>query len=111
MNVKQFLDNEKFKSRGNETSSAKEGIYVCYLTSERRKWVTLAIPSSTHNTLQHALLEGKIEGRRNHGRPITMWMVNITERSGCGYGEATWKTPDRNYGQQLIASDPAMAGT
>ena len=36
------------------------------------------------------------------------WMGNITEWSGYGYVAATRKTQDRNYWQQLIASDSAM---
>ena len=38
------------------------------------------------------------------------WMGNITEWSGYGYVEATRKAQDRNYWQQLIASDQAMDG-
>ena len=34
----------------------------------------------------------------------------MTEWSGYGYVEATRKAQDRNYWQQLIASDPAMDG-
>ena len=35
---------------------------------------------------------------------------DITEWSGYGYVEATRKAQDRNYWQQLTASDPAMDG-
>ena len=61
----------------------------------------------THSTLQHALLEGKIEDRHSRGRQRTMWMGNITEWSRFGYLEATRKEKDRNYWRQLIKSDPA----
>ena len=33
------------------------------------------------------------------------WMGNITEWSGYGYVEATWKAQDRSYWRQRIASD------
>ena len=38
-----------------------------------------------HSTLQHALIEGKVEGSHSRGRPRTMWMGNMTEGSGLGY--------------------------
>ena len=64
-----------------------------------------------HSTLQHAFLKGKIEGRLSRGRPRTMRMVNITERSGVGHVFATRKAQDMNYWQHRIASDPVMDGT
>ena len=84
-NVNNLMDN--YKSRGIEASSVQEAAAKksCPL-ADIRKWVTLAISSGT---LQHALLEGNIEGMRNRGRPRPMWMGNKTEWSGFGYEEAT----------------------
>ena len=82
MNVKNVLDNEN-----TEKSSGQEGMpgIACYLTSETG-YVGLII---RHGTLQHALLEWKIEDRSSRGRPSTMWMGNIPEWSGFGYVDAT----------------------
>ena len=111
----------------------------CQLTSERRKWFTLAISSGTaHSSLfiylfiyyviftqeypisaQHCspwgscIIRMEKEGWQSRGIPRTtcMWMGNMTEWSRFDYVESTRKAQDRNYWQQLIATDPAMDET
>ena len=38
-----------------------------------------------HNTSQLQLIEGKIEGRRSRGRPITTWITDLTNSTGAKY--------------------------
>ena len=38
-----------------------------------------------HNTSQLQLIVGKIEGRRYGGRPRTIWMTELTNRTGAKY--------------------------
>ena len=75
------------------------------LADIRKKNVDYFCHITRYSKRQHALLEGKIEGRRSQGRPTTAWTGNITHWSGFGYVEATRKAQDRNYWRQLIASD------
>ena len=85
---------------------------ACQLGDIRKKKVGCFGHIVRHSTLQHALVEGKIEGRRIWGRQITMWVGNtFTGWSGLGYVEATRKAQDSYHWWQLIASDPAMDGT
>ena len=82
---------------------------ACLLADIRKKKMGYFGHIIRHRTLEHVLLEGKIEG---WGRPRAMWMGNITEWSGFDYVEAaTKKAQNRNYWRQLIASDAAMDGT
>ena len=55
--------------------------------------------------LQRKLLDGKIEGRRNRGRPRTMWSSNISRWTGLTYIEATRRARDRND-WRTVASNP-----
>ena len=80
---------------------------ACLLADIRNKKMGYFGRIIGHSTLQHALLEGEMEGMHNWGRPRTMWMGNITEWSGFGYLKATRMAQGMNYWRQLIASDPA----
>ena len=46
---------------------------ACLLADIRKKKMGYFGHIIRHSTLQHALLEGKIEDRCSRGKPITMW--------------------------------------
>ena len=106
-NVKQFMDNDDYKSRGIETSSVQEGMPAKdHIRKNNMGYVGHII---NHSILQHALLEGKIGGR---GRPRTMWTGNKTvvriwlsggNKEGTGQGPLA--------ATHCVRPDPAMDRT
>ena len=79
-NCKKILDNENYKSRGSLLRRVQLK-KACLLAGTRKKTMCYSGHIIRHITLQHAILEGKIEDRRSRGRSSTMWMGNITEWS------------------------------
>ena len=57
-----------------------------------------------HNSLQKALLEGMVEGKRARGRQRMTWMTNIMEWSGTPtYSECCRVAEDRDRWRSVIA--------
>lgn len=57
-----------------------------------------------HNTLQRALLDGRVEGRRGRGRPRTMWSTNITQWTGINYVEAARSAQNRRLWRDVVSN-------
>ena len=57
------------------------------------------------DTLQRAVLHGKVNGKIVRGRPRTKWTTNIEKWKGMGYHQAVRQTHDRKK-WRAIASNP-----
>ena len=63
------------------------------------------------NGIQGLLLEGKIEGKRGHGRPRTIWMDSIKDWTGLKYGERVQRAEDWKEWRSMIANLLRVDGT
>ena len=57
------------------------------------------------NNIHQVLIEGKINGKRGRGRPITSWVNNIVKWNGLDYPIVVRTAQDRNR-CKAVSSDP-----
>ena len=63
------------------------------------------------NNLSRVLLEGRINGRRQRGRPRAMWVNNISDWTEMTYSEAIRAAENRSRWRTTISSNPDKDGT
>ena len=57
------------------------------------------------NNIHRVLIEGKINGKRGRGRPITSWVNNIVKWTGLDYPSVVRTAQDRHR-WKAVSSDP-----
>ena len=57
-----------------------------------------------HDSVQRDLLEGRVEGKRSRGRPITTWMDNIKEWTNISMREVVTVALDKNKWKMVYSS-------
>ena len=57
------------------------------------------------NNIHRVLIEGKINGKRGRGRPITSWVNNIVKWTGLDYPSVVRTAQDRHRWKP-VSSDP-----
>ena len=57
------------------------------------------------NNIHRVLIEGKINGKRGRGRPITSWVNNIVKWTGLDYPSVVRTAQDRHW-WRAVSSDP-----
>ena len=63
------------------------------------------------NNIHRVLIEGKINGKRGRGGPITTWVNNIVKWTGLDYASVVRTAQDRHRSKALSSDPLTVDGT
>ena len=63
------------------------------------------------NSIHRVLIEGKINGKRGRGRPITSWVNNIVKWTGLDYPNVVRTAQDRPRWKAVSSNPHPVDGT